>query len=465
MQRSQLALGLLLTLGLTLRFVLGCYQSEDLLADNDGYLAHAKPVAAGVGFHGPFTDRPTAFRPPAYPVILGGLMACGFSDPVAVAIVSFVSCVVIFLLTRTLALQVGLDQRWSLLVVLAVVLDPLLLRYSILPMTEVPCAAILVAAMVEYEKFCISGAVGDRCSMRPGILAGVLFGIGTLIRPVVMIVCVFVTLYALWCHLKSQLSKPALLAAAGSAATPATAAASASDLRGLFRLFIPGIVAGLVLCPWVIRNAVQFHHFIPATTHGGYTLALGNNPDFYRDVINGPDEFPWDGPGLDSWQKRMIRDSESEGIIATNEPAADAWYYSRAIATIRAEPKSFLKASSLRLRRFWAISTADSSAVSALSMSLVMVWYVLLWTGLILQITQVFFGKRSPQHRSMFMLWLVIFAFLAMHTVYWTDTRMRAPLMPIMIVISTSGWQIALTYLSGRVFKRQNDDHSECLRT
>jgi hypothetical protein len=268
-----------------------------------------------------------------------------------------------------------------------------------------------------------------------------------------MIVCVFVTLYALWCHLKAKPSRPARLAAAESAAAPATAAASTNVLRGLFRLLIPAIVAGLVLCPWVIRNAVQFHHFIPATTHGGYTLALGNNPDFYRDVINGSDEFPWDGPGLDAWQKRMIRDSESEGIIATNEPAADAWYYSRAIATIRAEPESFLKASALRLRRFWAISTADSSAVSARSMSLVMVWYVLLWTGLILQITQVCFGKRSPQHRSMAMLWLVIFAFLAMHTVYWTDTRMRAPLMPIMIVISLSGWQIASSYFSERFFK------------
>ena len=456
MQRSKLALGLLLALGLTLRFVLGWYQSEDLLADNDGYLAHAKPVAAGAGFHGPYTNRPTAFRPPAYPVVLGGLMACGFSDPVAVAIVSFLSCVVIFLLTRTLALQVGMDQRWSLLVVLAVVLDPLLLRYSILPMTEVPCAAILLAAVVAFEKFRNSVVASDRYSMWPGILAGVLFGIGTLIRPVVMIVCVFVTLYALWCHLKAKLSRPARLAAVESAATPAMMAASTSVLRGLFRLLIPAIVAGLVLCPWVIRNALRFHHFIPATTHGGYTLALGNNTDFYRDVINGSDEFPWDGPGLDAWQKRMIRDSESEGIIATNEPAADAWYYSLAIATIRAEPESFLKASALRLRRFWAISTADSSAVSARSMSLVMVWYVLLWTGLILQITQLCFGKRSPQHRSMVMLWLVIFAFLAMHTVYWTDTRMRAPLMPIMIVISLSGWQIASTCLSGRFFKTLN---------
>ena len=461
MQRSQLTLGLLLALGLTLRFVLGWYQPEDLLADNDGYLAHAKPVAAGLGFRGPYTDRPTAFRPPGYPVILGLLMACGFSDPIAVAAVGFISCAVIFLLTRTLALQAGMDRRWSLLAVVVVVLDPLLLRYSILPMTEVPCTAILLAAVVAFQNFRNCGRIGDRCSMRRGVLAGFLFGIGTLMRPVVMIVCAFMTFYSVWCHLKAELSKAARLAAPRSTAAPTTAVVSNSHVRGLFNLFIPALIAGLVLCPWVLRNAMQFHAFIPATTHGGYTLALGNNPDFYRDVINGADEFPWDGPGLDAWQKRMIRESESRGIIATDEPAADEWYYSQAIAAIQAEPTSFLKASALRLKRFWAISTADSSAGNALSRSLVMVWYVLLWTGLILQITQACFGKRSPQADSMVMLWLVIGAFLAMHSVYWSDTRMRAPLMPIMIVISVSGWQSALNYLSGRIVNRQCDDHSD----
>jgi hypothetical protein len=448
MLRSRLALGLLLALGLTLRFVLAWYRSEDLLSDNDGYLAHAKPVAAGAGFHGPYTDCPTAFRPPAYPVILGGLIAFGFSDAMAVGIVSFVSSVVIFLLTRTLALQAGMDQRWSLLAVLAVVLDPLLLRYSILPMTEVPCAAILLAAVVAFPRFRSGGVVGDQSSMWPEILSGVLFGIGTLIRPVVMIVCVFVTLYALWCDLRARRS-----AVVCSTNSPPVAVVSARDLSGLVSLFIPAIVAGFVICPWVVRNAVQFHHFIPATTHGGYTLALGNNPDFYRDVINGADEFPWDGAGLDAWQKRMIRESESQGILATNEPAADAWYYSQAMAAIRAEPASFLKASALRLRRFWATATADSSAGSGLSRSLVMVWYGMLWIGLILQIAWACFGKRSPQHCLMVMLWLVILAFLVMHSVYWTDTRMRAPLMPIMIVISVSGWQSASTCLAGRVFK------------
>ena len=37
----------------------------------------------------------------------------------------------------------------------------------------------------------------------------------------------------------------------------------------------------LVLSPWAIRNQLQFGRPIVTTTHGGYTLLLANNPEFY----------------------------------------------------------------------------------------------------------------------------------------------------------------------------------------
>ena len=44
------------------------------------------------------------------------------------------------------------------------------------------------------------------------------------------------------------------------------------------------MVAGflVVLLPWVIRNQQVMGRAVLATTHGGYTLLLGNNPYFYR---------------------------------------------------------------------------------------------------------------------------------------------------------------------------------------
>lgn len=445
MQRSQLALGLLLALGLIVRILLGWNQPEDLLADNDGYLAHAKPVAAGAGFHGPYSHRPTAFRPPGYPVILGFLMACRLSDAMSVVVLSAVSYIVIFALTGLLALQMGIPQRWSLLAILGVVLDPLLIRYSILPMTEVPCAAILLAAMVAFVKFRSGNPANEVQKIGFGILAGVLFGIGTLFRPVVLVVCLFVTLHAI---LRPRERHPS--SAPGLPAPTSPTMPSKGRLYSLLNVLIPAFVASLVLCPWIIRNAVQFRDFIPATTHGGYTLALGNNPDFYRDVINGNDQFPWDGAALDAWQQRMIQEAKSEGISGISEPATDAWYYSKAKAAILAEPRSFLKATVLRLKRFWAISTADSLEGNSFSMQLVKLWYVILWIGLLMQIAQLCLRGPSSRSHPIATLWLAILAFLVMHSVYWTDTRMRAPLMPIMIVIAVSGWQSASSYLHRR---------------
>ena len=441
MQRLHLAMGLLLVFGLSIRLALGWYQSSDLLADNDGYIAHAKPVAAGAGFHGPYTNRPTAFRPPGYPILLGALMASGASDSAAVAIASVMSCLAIFALTRTLALQCGVDPNWSLLAVLGVTIDPLLVRYSILPMTEVPCAAILLAAIVTFLKFLNSRFSNNGGSIGYATLSGLFFGIGTLIRPVVMIVCAFLTLYAFYATWRERKSGAI------------EAEVSSGWFRRLLITSTPALIAGLVLCPWVIRNAICFHHFIPATTHGGYTLALGNNPDFYRDVVNGQDEFPWEGPALDAWQKRMILESGEQGLLTAGEPAVDAWYYSQATAAMRADPRSFLKATALRLERFWAISTASSSEDHPLATGLVMIWYGILWIGLILQMTHAWSGNHSPEHRSLVVLWLTIMAFVVMHSVYWTDTRMRAPVMPLMIVISVSGWQSAATYLLGRPVK------------
>jgi hypothetical protein len=37
-----------------------------------------------------------------------------------------------------------------------------------------------------------------------------------------------------------------------------------------------------------------------------------------------------------------------------------------------------------------------------------------------------------------------VLSFMLMHSVYWTDARMRAPLMPVLVVLSLCGWQYAV---------------------
>src|SRR5205823_6088481 len=68
------------------------------------------------------------------------------------------------------------------------------------------------------------------------------------------------------------------------------------------RLVRGGLLAlslGLVLLPWMIRNLWVFGEPVGTTTHGGYTLALANNPVYYREVLNGPPGRVW--TGYDQW--------------------------------------------------------------------------------------------------------------------------------------------------------------------
>ncbi len=413
MRHQRILFWLVLLIGIGLRLALASTRPDDLLADNDGYLAHARSVSEGTGFLGPFTGIPTAFRPPAYPVALGLLQLSGINPATAVIFINLVASIFILMFTRKLSEQCGLTPGFALLTVLCVVLDPLLLRYSVLPMTEVPCAALLLVAVVLFR----DGQAQSSRKWRTAIASGVLFGVGTLVRPVVLISCGFVSL-------------------------------SAFLRKRHVAVLLPAVVAGLTMAPWVIRNAVQFHKFIPATTHGGYTLALGNNPVFYKDVINGTDTFPWDGPALDGWQQMMIAKSHRDGVPQANEPALDSWYYKKSADAIKADPVSFLKATVLRLRRFWALTTADSQVSNRVSVG-VAVWYSLLWFGLIVERLTGWWSGKTRQTAAVGDLWLVVLSFMLMHSVYWTDTRMRAPLMPILIVLSFCGWQVIVQRIKG----------------
>lgn len=402
---------------LLVRGILAWKQPALLTDDADGYLAHAQLVAEHQGFVGPYTLRPTAFRPPAYPLLLAIALAAKLPAAMAVLLIHFVSTALCVVMTARLADQLCFSRSAILGSALLIALDPLLLRYSIQPMTELPCAALLISALVLYITSlspCDSG-----CSWYAASGAGLLLAIGALIRPTLLVVAVLLTLHRV-------LRQPVPLLS--------------SKITWHHRLRPAAVFAVAFACglsPWIVRNAFQFHAFIPATTHGGYTLALGNNPDFYRDVIRGSDTFPWDGKALDQWQQASLRQARLAGVDVASETAMDAWYYTLGIQAIRQSPGSFLQACGLRLQRFWSVSTAEHN--SRMQNTLLSVWYGALWTGVLvaacLQLKRRNIGLCAP-------LWLCIAAFCLMHTVYWTDTRMRTPVMPVMIPLSVQGWSM-----------------------
>lgn len=420
---------ILFVVGAAARLCGAWLQPGDLTADHDGYLAHASMLVQGKGFAGPFTHRPTAFRPPAYPMVLAGLQWIGLQPPTSVAVVNCFCSVAIIGLTWILCGQLQLPPKVSLIATAMTAFDPLLLRYTILPMTEVPAAAMLMAAIVALNAADLRQEAKRRTHAGLYVLSGILFGLGSLVRPVLLVSCGMLVLRRVIFRLKS----------------------GGCRRRQIAMAVLPIVVAIVTLSPWIIRNAVQFHKFIPSTTHGGYTLALGNNSDFYRDVIDGDVALPWPGPQLDAWQQRMIADSAAEGVPVGDEAAQDAWYYQQAISSIKAQPLSFLKACLLRLRRFWAVTPGADTGLPKMVTTLIAIWYSLTGFGVMAAICRSTPLLRDLQsncvpeliHRKPGLadLWLVLFSFMLLHTVYWTDTRMRAPVMPVICIISAVGWQ------------------------
>ena len=82
----------------------------------------------------------------------------------------------------------------------------------------------------------------------------------------------------------------------------------------------------VVLSPWMIRNLLQFGEPIWTTTHGGYTLALANNPVYYREVLDGPPGRVW--TGHDQW---VWWDSVNRKTAGMSEPEADRYLRDEAL--------------------------------------------------------------------------------------------------------------------------------------
>src|SRR5690606_35279243 len=80
-------------------------------------------------------------------------------------------------------------------------------------------------------------------------------------------------------------------------------------------------VVAMIVGGWTLRNQRRLGQPIWATTHGGYTLLLGNNPPFYDYVRHGRFGVAWDaGDFFRKWERRALADPRGESFWASPEP-------------------------------------------------------------------------------------------------------------------------------------------------
>lgn len=402
---------------------------DRLVADPDGYRQWAQSLAV----RGEFVfDARVAYRPPLYPVLLVVTGAYDASQPLLAVRWHLIFGVLTVWETTRLGVRLRLGN-WSVLAGALVAVDPILLNQSTLIMTETLATLLAVAALNA-----LAGA-RERPNVPRGLWCGIVLALSCLCRPT------FLPFAAL--------SMPALFALRRVRnAAPTTG-------RRLLATSCCAVTLLSVLGVWAVRNYRLLGTPIVGTTHGGYTLYLGNNPWYYASLRG---ELPklanqseYDAriiqPEIDAiWRQSGILRNQMPfgmsvwvarpGTIPHPEVAADEVLYKAAIAAIADDPTGFLRACLYRVRRFWGLVPNEPPAgVPALGWA-IGVWYALVFALAIVGLWQRRQDRLLWQTPWLFGLLLVL-VFMAVHTFYWTDMRMRAPVTPFLCLLAVAGVQ------------------------
>jgi hypothetical protein len=278
----------------------------------------------GHGLSSPFgvPTGPTALVAPGYPTLIAALFFVFGTDTFAseiaiIALQILVSLVTIWLMMR-IARQV-LDHRTALLAGAFWALSlPLLWIPAIFWETSLSACALPTIILLAL-----------RCRRRPAIAAWLLLGssaaIVALINPALL---------------------PSLVAIMAWAAWQTRRVARTAPLLGLLALL-------LLFSPWPIRNALQFHAFVPLRSTAGFELWMGNRPGatgFLDESL-----FPM-------YNRKELASYVAKGEVAyTGDKSTQAWQY------IRAHPAIFLDLSLRRCFRFWSgTGNVDSPRIDEL---------------------------------------------------------------------------------------------------
>ena len=393
-------------IALAFRLTIQILTLPSLLADRDAYRRLAQTLYA-TGTFGVLDPQghpvATAYRPPLYPWLLSWLQ--GFnSDLMPIAILHAILGACSVTLTYRIALRLGLSGLQSLAASALVLFDPILLRQSTLVMTETLATFLGLFAWWLALFLDRNSTRGAAIGAAIGLAIGATLGIACLCRPTALAWAL------LWGG--SELRRNPLRASC----------------------LLLGCL--LVLLPWWKRNQSEIGQGLWATTHGGYTLLLANNPILYEHWETSWSR-QWDDDRFHAWwqAKRLEENVRSE----TDEIASDALANALGWQSIRANPVLFFKACAIREGWMWAWWPAEHQAHWIVRVA-IGIWYAITTTaGFVGLIRLLVRARLEPK----FAYWLpaltLAVSLCLVHAVYWSNMRMRAPIIPVISLLAVYG--------------------------
>jgi len=400
-------------LALAVRLPVAVWRLDSLADDRDHYRLLADGLTDGRGLVHPDHGTPTAYRPPLYPLLLAGVSWTGTGRVGVVSLHLLLGLLAVGGTWKT-AVQLGLGRR-AWLPAAAVGVDPLLVVGATLPMTETLFTA-LAAWMLA-----VASATPTK---RRGLALGLLFGLAALCRPSVWafaVVVISVTLLDL-CRRRTL------------------------QHWVRHRVVLAALLAGVAVTtgPWLARNLSVSGTAVLTTTHGGFTLLLGNNPVFYEQVVRQPLGTTWNDTTSDpgqrpaDWRENLEEQLPVPPRGVAAERQRDIEMYRMAVANIADDPPGFLRACLLRVLRFWTpwpLESAPGSAWPVALKSAVAAWYVVTLLAMLRGLWRRPW-RRRPQWRAPLLLLL---ALSLVHVAFWSTMRMRAPVMPVVFLLACVG--------------------------
>ena len=389
-------------LAIVIRVGLIATNPDQLLDDRDAYLALSTEIVEGRGLVSTGDGKPTAFRPPLVPVVLA-FLRCLLDDRWSVLVLNLSATVIVVVCVVSIARQTGVRRPETAGILVA--FDPTLTAYSALPMTEVPSAALL--AMLFAIRFC------RKSSSTSQLLCGITSGLLLLCRPSFWPAIVMLCL--LWSRGQS---------------TGETGPVPVRRMVGSAATMIAGLL--LLIVPWTVRNLIQLDAAIFTTTHGGYTLHLGNNANFYANVAARNWHTVWPEREFRAWETENRQELIASGDEET-EVSEDRWHYDTACSWIESHPGEFIQCCCVRVCRFWALRPLKlpASLDHLMITSAISLWYLLILAG---GLAGCWIARRRCS-QLVISVAIVAFSLTAVHTVYWSNMRFRAPLNPLLMIL------------------------------
>jgi hypothetical protein len=393
---------------------------ESLGADPDAYRALAatwRDTGTLGRIDGEGRPVPSAYRPPLYPWVLSWfpVSETGGSERAWIAALNGILGVATCLLTFQIGKQLGLSPLACTLAMVWVACDPILIRQSTLVMTET-LATFLGVILWWWWLRDTEESIRDRWDWR-SLLLGLGMGLAVLCRPTALAWLV------LWWGV--------------------------ALVQGRWRSVVMCAlgVAALVV-PWTVRNTTQFGSPVATTTHGGYTLYLANNPILYRHWSTSMSR-QWDEDAFHAlWR------SERSRSVGQDEISQDRFAQWRAWSTIASDPRTFAVGCAIRTGWLWALWPAPRQA-SFRTQVVIACWYAVAMGLAVLG------GIGGIRTRETLYRWLpgllLVVSLTLVHSVYWSNMRMRAPAVPVVSLMAGLGacrlvasWQRGGAHSEGR---------------